>query len=217
MYKAIILKELRETRGILLLALMAFVGVTTRQIGSDNLLWSRGEYPFVPFVDYDFVVCFLWISAILAIALGLRQTLGESIHGTYPFLFHRPVNRRWLLGMKLAVGASAYLFCSVIPILIFAWWAATPGTHASPFQWSMTLPVWHMWAWMLLLYLGAFLSGIRPGRWLGTRLLPLVCAGLVTLGFIVTNNNDWLGNVVVFIFDGMMLLGIFFVARQRDY
>ena len=28
------------------------------------------------------------------------------------------------------------------PFLRYAIWAATPGTHASPFEWSMTLPTW---------------------------------------------------------------------------
>ena len=34
---------------------------------------------------------------------------------------------------------------------------------------------------MPLLYFGAFLSGIRPARWFGTRLLPLVAAGALAM------------------------------------
>ncbi len=58
-------------------------------------LFPPGPRSSVPFVnDGFFYGCFVLISAATAIALGLRQTLGESIHGTYPFLFHRPADRR---------------------------------------------------------------------------------------------------------------------------
>ena len=41
----------------------------------------------------------------------------------------------------------------------------------------MTAWAWQLWLCMPLVYLGAFLSGIRPARWFGTRLMPLVAAG----------------------------------------
>ena len=39
-----------------------------------------------------------------------------------------------LIGLKLAVGALVYLVCGAVPILLYGVWAATPGTHASPFD-----------------------------------------------------------------------------------
>jgi hypothetical protein len=62
-------------------------------------------------------------------------------------------------------------------VLIYALWAATPGHHASPFEWSMTAPEFGVVPKMPLVYLGAFLSGIRPGRWYGSRFLPLAAGG----------------------------------------
>ena len=73
----------------------------------------------MPFVYDDFVGKFYLISVVFAIALGLRQTLGESIRGTYPFLLHRPADRRWLIGMKLSVGTAVYLICTAVPILVY--------------------------------------------------------------------------------------------------
>ena len=40
----------------------------------------------------------------------------------------------------------------------------------------MTIPVWLTWLAVGLVYLGAFLSGIRPAAWWGTRLMPLAGA-----------------------------------------
>ena len=41
----------------------------------------------------------------------------------------------------------------------------------------MTVPAFQIWLLMPLVYLGAFASGIRPARWFGSRLLPLVGGG----------------------------------------
>jgi hypothetical protein len=217
MLKAMTYKELRETLGIVLLALVAFLAITTRQMGYVHLPWGRGSGTGIPFIDPDFLEFFLWVAAFFAIALGLRQTLGEAVHGTYSFLWHRPASRRWLLGMKLAVGVLTYLICAAIPILIYALWAATPGTHPSPFQWSMTSEVWQMWLWMTLLYFAAFLSGIRPGRWFGTRLIPLAaaCAGIFI--FINAEIFGFWGILTILFADALFLAAIFLVARQRDF
>ena len=219
MVRAMIWKELRETIGILLLALVAFLVIVTRQMGFEYLPWSRGYEIFIPipFIDTDFIAFFGWTAVILAIALGLRQSLGEAVHGTYPFLWHRPASRRWLLGMKLAVGSAAYLICTAIPILIYALWAATPGTHPNPFQWSMTINFWTLWFWLLLLYFAAFLSGIRPGRWPGTRLLPLVGTAALFFMFIVSGYFSFASFLVILIADAATLASIFHVTRQRDF
>ncbi|MEO2049664.1 MAG: hypothetical protein ABGX16_24155 [Pirellulales bacterium] len=111
--------------------------------------------------------------------MGQKQTTRELSQGTYYFLLQRPMPRNHIFLMKLAVGATLLLSATGAMIFFYAWWAATPGNHASPFEWSMTVPAWRMWLSMLLIYLGAFLTGIRPGRWFGSRLVPLVTSGLV--------------------------------------
>jgi hypothetical protein len=45
----------------------------------------------------------------------------------------------------------------------------------------MTTDCWKALGVISLLYFGAFLTGIRPGRWYGTRLFPLIAAGIVAL------------------------------------
>ena len=127
----------------------------------------------VPFVDGNFLGFFIAFSAALAVVLGLRQTVVESHRGTWLFLLHRPVGMRRVIAAKLAVGGGLYLACGAVAILTYAAWALLPGKHASPFLWWMTAWSWEAWGVIAVVYLAAFLAGLRPGRWFGTRLLPL--------------------------------------------
>lgn len=137
---------------------------------------SRGS---IPFVSDTLSTMFLVIGTFAAVAIGMAQTVLESSRGTFQFLLHRPARRDVLWLHKLATGILASLAVAGLPTLGYALWAATPRTHASPFYWDMTA-----WAFQLLLalplvYLGAFLSGLRPGRYFGSRLLPLFAAMLL--------------------------------------
>jgi hypothetical protein len=217
MFRAMVLKELREVRGITLLALAAYALL----VAAASSPWGARQRYWPPFInDGVFTGWFVCISGAMAIALGLRQTLGESIPGTYPFLFHRPADRRWLIGVKLLTGSVLYLICAAIPILAYAVWAATPGTHADPFEWSMTGPTWYMWFGMTLIYLGAFLAGVRPGRWYRSRILPLAAGALamfmVMWAFFLFDEPLWPCGIVVAI-DVWMVAMILFVVRTRDY
>jgi hypothetical protein len=180
MLKAIVSKELRETVGIALLALLAYAYLVAECVGWRMPLPLRFTYSGpIPFVADNFPANFTIVAAGLCLALGLRQSVAESVHGTWLFLFHRPADRRKIVVLKLASGLSVYLLCSALPILAYALWAASPGKHAGPFLWTMTIPAWQTYLLMPGLYLGAFLTGIRPGRWFGTRLLPAAAVALL--------------------------------------
>jgi hypothetical protein len=227
MLKATVVKEFREIRGIALLALAVYgllVAATVDPRSSLNVFsliaLSYGPERYVPFVNDSFAGKFFMISTVFAIALGLRQSIGESVRGTYLFLLHRPADRRWLIATKLAVGMSAYMVCTAMPILFYGWWAAAPDTHPSPFEWSMTVPIWISWLTMTLLYLGAFHSGIRPGRWYRSRLLPLVAAAAFT--FVAAEIADELEAVfwpcLIVLVVGVWLIAMILLAVQtRDY
>jgi hypothetical protein len=113
-------------------------------------------------------------------------------------------------------GLGLYLVTAAPPILLYAGWAATPGTHASPFQWSMTLGAWQIWLAITGLYLAAFLVGIRPARWFGSRLLPLVSVGVLVLFLCML--PWWLWSMVsALALDACLVGTILFVAHSRDY
>ena len=166
MLKAMVFKELRETVGIAAIALLAyFIGIMNllnyRFVPTLGFLYMRPAG--IPFYQDEFVQWFSFVSVGFAIALGLKQTLGESWRGTWLLLLHRPLDRRNIIAVKLAVGAGMYLFFSAVPILVYALWAATPGTHPSPFRWWMTLPGWMAWLIITLCYFGAFSLGCGLG------------------------------------------------------
>jgi hypothetical protein len=173
-------------------------------------------------VSSTFEYFFAYLSAAFAILLGFRQTVGEAVQGTYQFLLHLPTSRRRVLGCKLLVGTAVYLVVAALPIAGYALWAAAPGTHASPFYWSMTLPVWQIWWSMTVLYLAAFLSGLRPGRWFGSRLLPLVAAvPPAVLAAVLAQRLAWgqlaLSLLVTFVTGVVLLAATASVLRTRDF
>jgi hypothetical protein len=217
MRKALMWKELRETLGIVALAALTYFVVVTSNAGFRLYPWSSPLYSGFPFMDGEFIVPFALSSAIFAALLGFRQTLGESYRDTWLFYLHRPVNLRCLLGVKLATGLALYFSIAAAAILAYAVWAATPGNHANPFAWWMTGLAWKTWLTASLLYLGAFLSGIRPGHWFGTRLMPLLAVSLPVLVMMLI---PWwpLSGLLLWMFFAALFMGeIFHVAKSRDY
>lgn len=220
MFRAMVRKELRETLGVVLIGLAFYFYYTVKAMRHDLLPlfspWSDYQRE-IPFVGSYYFSAFVFVSVGFTIALGFRQTVGESVHGTWKFLFHRPVARTQLIAVKLLVGVVVYLVCAAAATLAYAWWAATPGTHASPFEWSMTVQTWKVWIAMPLVYLGAFLSGIRPGRWMGARLLPLAAACAVTGLVLFLPWWPIFGLGIIALSSVVLVSNILFVARARDY
>jgi hypothetical protein len=213
-------KELREVLGIAAIALGAYLVLVASLLGTKLFAWVPGlphEMEPVPFASGGFTGSFARVTAVFAVALGFRQSAWESVRGTYLFLLHRPVRRDAIFLAKLATGMMVLLVCASVPILFYTWWAAVPGHHPSSFAWSMTVPAWRVAFLTPLVYLGAFLSGIRPARWIGTRLLPLAASLslVLLLGFI----PYWwlLGLPLALVLYVLLVTNVCFVARVRDY
>lgn len=231
MIRALAIKELREIGWIVAIGFAAYMVVvgaivsTTVETGLVNLpglqwfIWQVLQldyYRSLPFVRGEYEGAFVMISLVLAVTLGFRQTVGESLGGTFNFLLHRPLLRRTLFLTKLGVGFGLLWLASAVPILLLAWWAATPGSHPSPFEWSMTYPIWKMWAAMPLVYLGAFLSGIRPASWWGTRLIPLVAIAVPAV--VVSIAPLWLISALLTVVSVLLLaITILWVGQTRDF
>lgn len=217
MFKAIAIKELRELAGIVAVGVIALAYMLAMYTGAPLFPLSSGiPTSGVPFVTDTFTYVFGLVVGALGVALGLKQTVVEGRHGLYYFLLHRPVSRRFIFGAKMAIGGGLLLTAGAGTILLYAFWAATPGKSATPFAWSMTEPAW-MFLWCIgIAYLGAFLSGLRPARWFGTRLLPLVAA-LVLAPLALTLPWWWLRLTLIAGIASWIVVAIYFYAEQRDY
>jgi len=226
MTSALAYKEFRETLPIAAVGLAALLLVALDPMGYSpvpNLLGYQqpGRIPFIG--NYDtFTPQFAMAASGLAIALGFWQSLSDFWGDAHLFVLHRPASRRRIYGVKLLVGLAAYLLCALVPILLYAVWAATPGTHASPFEWSMTASVWFGWISLITIYLGAFLSGIRPAAWIGTRLAPLAAAAAILM--LVTIIAVWFpvagsvgGLLVLLITDAVLVFSILGVVEVRNF
>ena len=219
MLRALMWKELRETAWIGLVGLAAHLAFVANCAGYTVLpFWAVRREHETPFLDSVFVPSFSFVSIALAIALGLRQTALESRGGTWLFLLHRPTSMPRVLAGKLAVGGGLYLFCGLVAILSYAGWAAMPGKHASPFRWWMTANAWNAWVVIAVIYLAAFLAGIRPARWFGTRLLPLAAGGPLAVLLALALFFWPLPGTAAFLLVAACLIGLIqFTARTRDF
>jgi hypothetical protein len=216
MLKTLVIKELRETAGIVVLAILAIAYALSSLTGMGLFFGQpRGIY-WYPFLN-DQLAFYMTLSiGGLAVALGLKQTAWEVGQGTQLFLLHRPISRNWVFTIKLAVGLVCVLTLSAAMILLYVWWTATPGHIGAPFYWSMTVPAWQQWVAIPVVYFGAFLSGMRPGRWFGSRLVPLLAAILVA---VVSSLLPWwwLSLVLSSAAIAAFCISILYYVQRRDY
>lgn len=222
--RPIALKELRETIGIAALgALFALYVVSTEMVGV--FPWSDRQDNSIPFLsemgyspDDSTYASLIWVAVPMALALGLKQTAWETHNGTFLFLLHRPVPWRWVMATKVAVGILLYAAAMSVAVLVYALWAATPGTHASPFYWSMTISSWQGILTGVLVYLGSFISGLVPGRWYGSKLLPLVAVIAIAFALILFDGAWSLITLAILLLIATLLwCVILLVCNSREY
>ena len=224
MWKALLWKELREC-GL-------YVGLAF--IAQFQTLGSAMDLPLIPFfggkrdqqipflssyigTPSNSEFAFATITVIAAIVVGLHQTIWESWRQTNLFLLHRPMPRSQIFLAKLAAGGVMLTAISGLPLLVYCLWAAAPGTHASPFFWGFTDFWWRDVAIGLACYLGAFLTGLRPAWWIGSRTWPLLAAFVIAycLRFV----PGWM--VLVYasyaVLAALLVVSILETARLREF
>jgi len=217
MHKALVIKELRESAGLIAVAVAAAAYALADLTGVRLLPIQNGmpsAYPFVGDTTLTMYLCLL--AGSLAILLGFKQSAWELWQNTYLFLLHRPASRTAIFATKLVVGIAVLLLVPGALIQLYAMWAATPGNHATPFFWSMTAWAWKLWFAFPLVYLGAFLSGIRPRRWFGSRLLPLATAGVLA-AVAAAMPWWWLALAIVLVAAAAYVAIIFHTVQTRNF
>ncbi len=217
----LVVKELRTVAGVVVLGLAAFVWLVGSKMNLPVLNAFTGHSARVsPFLQNYQLPTYVCMSVLLALALGYWQTISEGSNGAWQFLLHRPVSRRAVVLSKLVIGLLLVLLLSAWPIVVLGWWASKPGSFVAPFEWWMTEPFWRMWWLMPVVYLGAFASGLRPARWTGTRLLPLIAVVGILLLHQQFSVRTWIWQAeagVVAVVMAAMAIAILTVGQERDY
>lgn len=221
MIKALVLKELKETAWIWLFAAVVFLLFVLSSARVPNVPFFASPGDEIPFVTSRIAERAAVLAAFLAVSLGLWQSYGETWRGTYSPLLNLPISRRKLFAVKVAVGLGLTWGLAGIALAVVCFWAAMPGTHASPFEWSMTAQSWQVWLVVSVLYLGGFATGLYPARWLGPRLLPLVAAMFVFSNLKQAGespNFPLLAFIaLVLMTNGVYLVALEYLTRTRDF
>lgn len=186
---ALILKELRSLTRVIALALLADGWILSELTGQTR--WVRGTMEVqagFALAQTEWLIWFGFLLASIASVLGFSMSLDDGLRGTWAFALFRPVSRRAYIGAKLLVGGVMTLVLALLPVVAYSIWGAQPGNLGAPFHWSQLQPAIEACGWSVVIFFGAFLSGIRPAKWWWSRLWPLVTT--VTLGMWV-----WLGSL----------------------
>ncbi len=237
MYRALVFKELRELWWTGAVAFLVMGTVVWSEIGPsidlETLAAIRHDITQVPFRSDDMQLAVTGVACGLAVALGVWQTLGESVRGTWRFLRARPIPFTHLLLIKMASGLGILFVSTGMPFAVYLTWAASEGWHASPFEWQMAAPTFFGWTGSVAVYLAAFLVGIRQARWYGSRLWPAVPVGVlfmlfdqsgsssspaaVLYLFMLSFGASWFSMVEVTVVVVTVLFGaILYAASERD-
>ena len=207
-HRSFVKKELRQSAFVLLLGvagilcgLVGFVEYTSLS----HLSLATGEAAFLA----------AWIAVPFAIALGLSQSIEFNFRSSL-FLLHMPITREQLIRAKLILGGTVLLICFGIPILAISIAYSMP-VHGEPFFWSMTGDLWRVAACSSMVYLAAFLCGIMPTNWFGTRLLPIL--GICLFGIAIQIIPFWwlAAPPLILFVDWLLLWTILHFAETRDY
>lgn len=223
MFRALVIKELREIWWLGLLPLGFMLYAISGEASQGHWLSLTPQNPEawqkMPFADSVFARHTVQWGCILAGAMGLWQTFRESQSRTWHFLLHRPVSRPVILNAKILSALLVYSLVIVLPVLSLVVWAATPGTHSSPFHWSVTLPTWYAASAGTALYLAGLFAGLRRGSMLGTRWWPLVGATVVlVLGmWAIPRQFSFLFWGSLLLWDVLMAAAIYAELKSADF
>ncbi len=218
MWKALAIKELRDLSLIVAASAFAFF-VWTATIVAPRIPWigTRREI-VIPFLTGEILGPLIMISGATAIGIGLRQSTCVLNESSSQFLMHRPIERWRLIAFKLCIGFAVVCVLTTTAVILICLRAAIPGNIPAPFQVWMTTPAWIAIACVSVVYHSAFLSGLRPARWFGSRLLPTI--GTLPIAFGVGLLSYWSlipGLMAVICLNWVLWIVVRNIADSRDY
>ena len=135
--------------------------------------------------EHDLMAAIGWSAALIAVALGLAQSLFDIRNDARGYLLHRPVTRLSIFWGKLLAGLIAYVIALTPSVLLAAFYLGGKGLEVLPTSGLQVIPAVLLALTVFLLHPVALWIGNRDARWLGTRTLPI--CGILPVGYLVSH------------------------------
>ncbi len=175
MIRLLLIKELWDLRGVLAISTLGYLYwlyAFTHMILPEWKGFPR-SYP-LPFEPDGYVQSLIVYGSVVGAFLGLYQGITDAPDSPrMQFLLAQPITATRLVLTRLAIGmglwATGCFGTLIAAILLSRYFPIFPAPLET---WMLT----DCLGWLAVgttIYLGGFLSAIRPGRWFGTRLFPL--------------------------------------------
>ena len=158
----------------------------------------------------------LFVAAlVLGVILAARQFLHVDLARGWGFLLHRPLSRASVLGAKLATAAMGLALVGCGWSLLYGI-SRIPGVALPPPSGRVFAEGWLLVAWGGLLYLGAVLSCLSPGRWYTRLVGPSATALWILLALLACST---LSNGCFYLMVGLLVLGLQVVSTflRREF
>lgn len=224
--KSLIFKELRSS---------AFVVSCGAIVFALWWLWMTESLPTLSGYSYYSGECILaktddatWyalLTGAFGIWLGMSMARRDSRGKLWQFSLFRPISRRTYFVTKLIVGALLSAIVPLVPLIAYFIWLRQPGVLLGPFDWSFVIPTGEIWIWSPVMFLAAFLAGLRDARWWWSRCWPIasVVGACFFVWFLPIAQGETY-DVPLFVIGGVWCLFVFSlassilsVAQEQDF
>jgi hypothetical protein len=167
--RAIIAKELRENLRWLPVGIL-IVGI---------FLWqatpiSVTDFSYSQSTTVGIMTACGMAAALFAILLGVLQSAFDLQDRQRGYLFHRMVSHNQIMYGKVLAGAIVYALACGFPLCSLTLWFAYTGPEYLPVRPAMVIPSVLVCMACFFLQPATLICVSRPGRWFGTKLLPLL-------------------------------------------
>ncbi len=228
-FSALLCKELRECLPWMLLAaivVFAFGGFSLRaeaSFGDRYWRYSRlspgstvNPYDLTCYSTLQIAGPWLLFSSIgLGLILGVRHFWIPHFTRTWPFLLHRSVSRRTILGAKLTAALITCVVSMGLVWIALFWYASRPEVFAVPQTLRIFVEGWIFVMLGVVVYLGTSLSALSTANWYTTKIFGLLFA-MVIFVTIMSMSTFWAIGVIA-VSTAILLVQIFDTFLRREF
>ncbi len=142
---------------------------------------STLETDYVYFITSQLAGNVATAALLLAVAIGLLQSIPDERNASRMYLMHRGVTAGQVFLSKVLVGILFYALTCLVPLALAAWWLDVLGPEYAT---TSAIQVWPAIVCVMTAFAAyptMMIMVYRPARWLGTRALPVAIPACVML------------------------------------